>query len=253
MTFYLDANGQKVTRTVQVKPTKGNMKFKVWLEFEANDTDEEIVAYETATWEGENKPFTSHEDPKSKEQTIRSITPNITTKAHDKDNDQVLARGEKVKAYDDTEATNLIKGQRYIVKAQLMKIVTKDGKEDINPVYETTKEFTAESATWKHKFETDIDTSKDGAEVRYVWYEWLYDGVVETDKDKEDKLAEHNDPTNKSQTLKVEPKSETPLKKYASTGEQAIGWLSTLGAAILAAIFGREQYAKRRKETNEGE
>ena len=253
MTFYLDANGQKVTRTVQVKPTKGNMKFKVWLEFEANDTDEEIVAYETATWEGENKPFTSHEDPKSKEQTIKSVTPNITTKAHDKDNDQVLARGEKVKAFDDTEATNLIKGQRYIVKAQLMKIVTKDGKEDISPVYETTKEFTAESATWKHKFETDIDTSKDGAEVRYVWYEWLYDGVVETDKDKEDKLAEHNDPTNKSQTLKVEPKSETPLKKYASTGEQAIGWLSTLGAAILAAIFGREQYAKRRKETNEGE
>ena len=253
MTPYLDANGKQVTRTVQVKPTKGNMKFKIWLEFEANDNDEEIVAYETATWEGENKPFTSHEDPKSKEQTITSIKPDITTKAHDEENDQVLARGEKVKAYDQTEAKNLIKGQRYIVKAQLMRIVEKDGKEDISPVYETTKEFVAESGTWQHKFETEIDTTKDDASVRYVWYEWLYDGVVETDRDKEDKLAEHNDPTNKSQTLRVEPKSETPLKKYASTGEQTIGWLSGLGAAILASIFGREYLLRRRQDQSKGE
>ena len=253
MTFYLDANGQKVTRTVQVTPTKGNMKFKIWLEFEANDNDDQIVAYETATWQGEEKPFTSHEDPKSSEQTIRSIKPDITTKAHDKENDQMLERGEKVKAYDETEASNLIKGQRYIVKAQLMKIIEKDGAKSINPIYETTKEFVAESSTWKHRFETEVNTANDDETVRYVWYEWLYDGVVQTDKDREDKLAEHNDPMNKSQTLRVEPKSETPLKKYASTGEETIGWLSGLGAAILAALFGREYVQRRRKETDKGE
>ena len=253
MTFYLDANGQKVTRTVQVTPTKGNMKFKIWLEFEANDNDDQIVAYETATWQGEEKPFTSHEDPKSSEQTIRSIKPDITTKAHDKENDQMLERGEKVKAYDETEASNLIKGQRYIVKAQLMKIIEKDGAKSINPIYETTKEFVAESSTWKHRFETEVNTTNDDETVRYVWYEWLYDGVVQTDKDREDKLAEHNDPMNKSQTLRVEPKSETPLKKYASTGEETIGWLSGLGAAILAAMFGREYVQRRRKETDKGE
>ena len=253
MTFYLDANGQKVTRAVQVTPTKGNMKFKIWLEFEANDNDDQIVAYETATWQGEEKPFTSHEDPKSSEQTIRSIKPDITTKAHDKENDQMLERGEKVKAYDETEASNLIKGQRYIVKAQLMKIIEKDGAKSINPIYETTKEFVAESSTWKHRFETEVNTTNDDETVRYVWYEWLYDGVVQTDKDREDKLAEHNDPMNKSQTLRVEPKSETPLKKYASTGEETIGWLSGLGAAILAAMFGREYVQRRRKETDKGE
>ena len=253
MTFYLDANGQKVTRTVQVTPTKGNMKFKIWLEFEANDNDDQIVAYETATWQGEEKLFTSHEDPKSSEQTIRSIKPDITTKAHDKENDQMLERGEKVKAYDETEATNLIRGQRYIVKAQLMKIIEKDGAKSINPIYETTKEFVAESSTWKHRFETEVNTTNDDETVRYVWYEWLYDGVVQTDKDREDKLAEHNDPMNKSQTLRVEPKSETPLKKYASTGEETIGWLSGLGAAILAAMFGREYIQRRRKETDKGE
>ena len=253
MTFYLDANGQKVTRTVQVTPTKGNMKFKIWLEFEANDNDDQIVAYETATWQGEEKPFTSHEDPKSSEQTIRSIKPDITTKAHDKENDQMLERGEKVKAYDETEASNLIKGQRYIVKAQLMKIIEKDGAKSINPVYETTKEFVAESSIWKHRFETEVNTTNDDETVRYVWYEWLYDGVVQTDKDREDKLAEHNDPMNKSQTLRVEPRSETPLKKYASTGEETIGWLSGLGAAILAAMFGREYVQRRRKETDKGE
>ena len=253
MTFYLDANGQKVTRTVQVTPTKGNMKFKIWLEFEANDNDDQIVAYETAIWQGEEKPFTSHEDPKSSEQTIRSIKPDITTKAHDKENDQMLERGEKVKAYDETEASNLIKGQRYIVKAQLMKIIEKDGAKSINPIYETTKEFVAESSTWKHRFETEVNTTNDDETVRYVWYEWLYDGVVQTDKDREDKLAEHNDPMNKSQTLRVEPKSETPLKKYASTGEETIGWLSGLGAAILAAMFGREYVQRRRKETDKGE
>ena len=58
---------------------------------------------------------------------------------------------------------------------------------------------------------------------------------------------------NKSQTLRVEPKSETPLKKYASTGEETIGWLSGLGAAILAAMFGREYVQRRRKETDKGE
>ena len=253
MTFYLDANGQKVTRTVQVTPTKGNMKFKIWLEFEANDNDDQIVAYETATWQGEEKPFTSHEDPKSSEQTIRSIKPDITTKAHDKENDQMLERGEKVKAYDETEASNLIKGQRYIVKAQLMKIIEKDGARSINPIYETTREFVAESSTWKHRFETEVNTTNDDETVRYVWYEWLYDGVVQTDKDREDKLAEHNDPMNKSQTLRVEPKSETPLKKYASTGEETIGWLSGLGAAILAAMLGREYVQRRRKETDKGE
>ena len=253
MTFYLDANGQKVTRTVQVTPTKGNMKFKIWLEFEANDNDDQIVAYETATWQGEEKPFTSHEDPKSSEQTIRSIKPDITTKAHDKENDQMLERGEKVKAYDETEASNLIKGQRYIVKAQLMKIIEKDGARSINPIYETTIEFVAESSTWKHRFETEVNTTNDDETVRYVWYEWLYDGVVQTDKDREDKLAEHNDPMNKSQTLRVEPKSETPLKKYASTGEETIGWLSGLGAAILAAMLGREYVQRRRKETDKGE
>ena len=253
MTFYLDANGQKVTRTVQVTPTKGNMKFKIWLEFEANDNDDQIVAYETATWQGEEKPFASHEDPKSSEQTIRSIKPDITTKAHDKENDQMLERGEKVKAYDETEASNLIKGQRYIVKAQLMKIIEKDGAKSINPIYETTKEFVAESSTWKHRFETEVNTTNDDETVRYVWYEWLYDGVVQTDKDREDKLAEHNDPMNKSQTLRVEPKSETPLKKYASTGEETIGWLSGLGAAILAAMFGREYIQRRRKEIDKGE
>ena len=253
MTFYLDANGQKVTRTVQVTPTKGNMKFKIWLEFEANDNDDQIVAYETATWQGEEKPFTSHEDPKSSEQTIRSIKPDITTKAHDKENDQMLERGEKVKAYDETEASNLIKGQRYIVKAQLMKIIEKDGARSINPIYETTREFVAESSTWKHRFETEVNTTNDDETVRYVWYEWLYDGVVQTDKDREDKLAEHNDPMNKSQTLRVEPKSETPLKKYASTGEETIGWLSGLGAAILAAMFGREYVQRHRKETDKGE
>lgn len=249
MTFYLDANGQKVTRTVQVTPTKNNMKFKVWLEFEANDKDDVIVAYETATWEDEEKPFTSHEDPKSNEQTIKSINPGITTKAHDDQNDQILARGSKVKAYDETEASNLIVGQRYIVKAQLMRIVEKDGKEEITPVYETSTAFVAEESTWKHRFETEVDTSNDDSSVRYVWYEWLYDGVVETDQDKEDKLAEHNDPTNKSQTLRVEPKSETEVKKYASTGEQAVGWLSAAGALILAAILGKE-YVERRKKNN---
>ena len=242
MTPYLDASGKVVTKTVQITPTKGNVKFKVWLEFESNDKDQKIVAYETATWEGEDKPFTSHEDPNSKEQTIDSIKPEITTKAHDKDNDQVLERSKNSIAYDDTEASNLIPGQRYIVKASLMKIV---GDSQPQEIFSTSTEFVAESDKWQHKFETEVDTTEDTEDVRYVWYEWLYDGVIETDADKEDQLADHADPTNKSQTLKVEPKSETPRKKFAETGEISMAWLSALGASIFGAMFGYEFFKRR--------
>lgn len=248
MTPYLDASGKVVTKTVQITPTKGNVKFKVWLEFESNNKDQKIVAYETATWEGEEKPFTSHEDPKSKEQTIESIKLEITTKAHDKDNDQVLERSKNALAYDDTEASNLIAGQRYIVKASLMKIV---GNGQPQEIFSTSTEFVAESDKWNHKFETEVDTSEDTEDVRYVWYEWLYDGVIETDADKEDQLADHADPSNKSQTLKVEPKSETPRKKFAETGEIAMTWISALGALIFGSMFGYEFFKRRRNNKDE--
>ena len=247
MTPYLDASGKVVTKTVEITPTKGNVKFKIWLEFESNDKDQKIVAYETATWDGEDKPFTSHEDPDSKEQTIDSIKPTITTKAHDKDNDQILERSKNSLAYDDTEASNLIPGQRYVVKASLMRIV---GNGEPQEIFSTSTEFVAESDKWEHKFETEVDTTEDTEDVRYVWYEWLYDGVIETDADKEDQLADHADPSNKSQTLTVEPKSETPGKKYAETGEVAMTWLSALGASIVGVMFGYEFFKRRRNNKN---
>lgn len=247
MTPYLDASGKVVTKTVEITPTKGNVKFKIWLEFESNDKDQKIVAYETATWDGEDRPFTSHEDPDSKEQTIDSIKPTITTKAHDKDNDQILERSKNSLAYDDTEASNLIPGQRYVVKASLMRIV---GNGEPQEIFSTSTEFVAESDKWEHKFETEVDTTEDTEDVRYVWYEWLYDGVIETDADKEDQLADHADPSNKSQTLTVEPKSETPGKKYAETGEVAMTWLSALGASIFGVMFGYEFFERRRNNKN---
>lgn len=107
----------------------------------------------------------------------RTYIPAIDTPMHDKINLKDLEKGEK-----------------YTLKnIKLWRIQNKDYK-NATVVYETEKDFVAEAENMEMYVETIVDTSKDDANTSYVWTEDLYkDGLL---------VAEHNDLTEETQTMK---------------------------------------------------
>ncbi|MBO1101770.1 MSCRAMM family protein [Enterococcus hirae] len=100
--------------------------------------------------------------------------------------------------HDDIDIKNVIEGDNYTMKIKLWRIQNGDTKK-AQVVFETDKDFVAQAENEKQVIDTLVDTSKDDENTSYVWTEELYD---ETGT----KVAEHNDLTNKDQTVK--PKIE---------------------------------------------
>nr|WP_274548140.1 SpaA isopeptide-forming pilin-related protein [Enterococcus sp. VV15] len=133
--------------------------------------------------------------------------------------------------HDDIFLGNLIKDDKYNLKIKLWRIQN-GNYEKAQVVFETDKDFVAQAENEKEVIDTLVDTSKDDENTSYVWTEELYD---ETGK----KVAEHNDLTNKYQTVKpvVSNKTNTPT----STPTQQVAKASipqTSGELNGAMVFG---------------
>lgn len=133
--------------------------------------------------------------------------------------------------HDDIFLGNLIKDDKYNLKIKLWRIQN-GNYEKAQVVFETDKDFVAQAENEKEVIDTLVDTSKDDENTSYVWIEELYD---ETGK----KVAEHNDLTNKDQTVKpvVSNKTNTPT----STPTQQVAKASipqTSGELNRAMVFG---------------
>ena len=154
---------------------------------------------------------------------VTPVVPTIKTKAHTKDGDQTIQKGEVSKAtplYDKIMTTNAIKGDQMV--ATLHRIVTdKDGKVTESKVIRTLN-FTVDDETVKSQekqIESTVDTTKDAdvpetSTVTYVWTEDLFDEGknLKTDEPK----AKHDDLKDQDQTLTVE-KVKKPVTPPSST------------------------------------
>ncbi|PQE59750.1 MSCRAMM family protein [Enterococcus faecium] len=110
--------------------------------------------------------------------------------------------------HDDIDIKNVIEGDNYTMKIKLWRIQNGDTKK-AQVVFETDKDFVAQAENEKQVIDTLVDTSKDDENTSYVWTEELYD---ETGT----KVAEHNDLTNKDQTVKPKIEKKETVKPVVS-------------------------------------
>ncbi|MGM0169818.1 hypothetical protein IGI39_004752 [Enterococcus sp. AZ135] len=121
--------------------------------------------------------------------------------------------------HDDIQISNVVKGDKYTNKIKLWKIQNGDTK-NAKVVFETSKDFVAKADSEKQVIDTLVDTSKDDEKTSYVWTEELYDKSGS-------KVAEHNDLTNKDQTVtpKVKEVAKTSVKPATPTSSKVSGTL----------------------------
>lgn len=229
-----------------------------------------------------DQPEAKHDDLDNQAQTLTvKQTPTIQTKAHTKDGDQKIEKGElskKTPVYDDVLFTNVEKGDQMV--ALLHRIVTdKDGKVTDSKIIHTLNfkvdDFTVKSQ--QTQVETTIDTTQDkdvsaGSTVTYVWTEELFDQGTNPKTDQPE--AKHDDLKNKAQTLTVEkltpnvttpssskvtPKAvtpsvskPTPKGSLPTTGSSTGDFLAYGGAvAILVALGTGAVYYMKKKPAKE--
>lgn len=156
--------------------------------------------------------------------------------------------------HDDIQISDVVKGDKYTNKIKLWKIQNSDTK-NAKVVFETSKDFVAKAENEKQVIDTLVDTSKDDANTSYVWTEELYDKTGT-------KVAEHNDLTNKDQTVTMKKAKEAtpasvkqPTSKAGSvnTIPQTAGMLTNpyVLIAALALVAGAIFLFKNRKEGQE--
>nr|WP_242697206.1 SpaA isopeptide-forming pilin-related protein [Enterococcus hirae] len=143
--------------------------------------------------------------------------------------------------HDDIFLGNLIKDDKYNLKIKLWRIQN-GNYEKAQVVFETDKDFIAQAENEKEVIDTLVDTSKDDENTSYVWTEELFDKTGT-------KVAEHNDLSNKDQTVtpKIEKKetvkpvvsnkTNTPTSKPTQLAEKA-SIPQTSGELNGAMVFG---------------
>ncbi|WP_258080171.1 SpaA isopeptide-forming pilin-related protein [Enterococcus faecium] len=127
------------------------------------------------------------------------------------DGEKTFTPAKDTPMHDDIFLGDLNKGDKYTNKIKLWRIQN-ENYEKAQVVFETDKDFVAQAENEKQVIDTLVDTSKDDENTSYVWTEELYD---ETGK----KVAEHNDLTNKDQTVtpKIEKKEVVPTTSEKQT------------------------------------
>lgn len=213
---FMDASGNPVTATAELKPTKSDGTVDVTFTFDGTGLENRsLVVFENMSCG--DLSVASHEDINDADQTV--YFPVIQTEALDADTGIHLSRNDKKTTVIDTVSfQNLKPGFEYTVKGTLMDKST--GKEilvDNKKVTGTTKFTpTKESGIAQVQFEFD-STSLGGRDL--VAFESLYY--------KDALIAEHNDPTDAKQAVQI-PKIGTTLisndtnDHVSGTGERVI-------------------------------
>lgn len=124
------------------------------------------------------------------------------------DGEKTFTPAKDTPMHDDIDIKNVIEGDNYTMKIKLWRIQNGD-TEKAQVVFETDKDFVAQAENEKQVIDTLVDTSKDDENTSYVWTEELYD---ETGT----KVAEHNDLTNKDQTVKPKIEKKETVKPTVS-------------------------------------
>lgn len=187
--------------------------------------------------------------------------PTIRTKAT-VDGEKTFTPSKETPMQDVATITNVEKGVEYTNKIKLWRIVN-DDYDNAKVVWEGSHDFVAEGDKAEDVIKQMVDTSKDDNTVSYVFTEELFikDGA---------KVAEHNDLTNKEQTIRpviseqpVVPKTpETPETPKADTPKpekalpQTSGSLVNIGSLIvlgIAAVAGAALYVTTKKKVNKNE
>ena len=179
--------------------------------------------------------------------------PTIRTKAT-VDGEKTFTPSKETPMQDVVTITNVEKGIEYTNKIKLWRIVN-DDYDNAKVVWEGSHDFVAEGDKVEDVIKQMVDTSKDDNTVSYVFTEELFikDGA---------KVAEHNDLTNKEQTIRpvvseqpVVPK--TPEKpKTEKTLPQTSGSLVKVGSLMVfgvAIIAGVALYVTTKKKVNRNE
>lgn len=124
------------------------------------------------------------------------------------DGEKTFTPAKDTPMHDDIFLGDLIKDDKYNLKIKLWRIQN-GNYEKAQVVFETDKDFVAQAENEKEVIETLVDTSKDDENTSYVWTEELYD---ETGK----KVAEHNDLSNKDQTVTPKIEKKETVKSVVS-------------------------------------
>lgn len=214
-------DGQVVTVEKTFTPTEPNGTIDV--EFPEIDVTpgSTVVAFEKiymgATLVGR------HEDIDSPEQSV--YKPEVGTQAKDKETgkQEVVANGQRVLT-DTVRYTNLIPGREYVVEGSFVR------KSDPTKVVATAKTtFKAEAANGEVTLEFTVNTDEYAGED-LVAFETLY--IKKLNSEDVVEVANHKDPSSKSQTVSIKPKQPLP-----STGTVAgTAFLVVGAAAVVAAI-----------------
>ncbi|WP_227644832.1 SpaA isopeptide-forming pilin-related protein [Enterococcus faecium] len=187
--------------------------------------------------------------------------PTIRTKAT-VDGEKTFTPSKETPMQDVATITNVEKGVEYTNKIKLWRIVN-DDYDNAKVVWEGSHDFVAEGDKAEDVIKQMVDTSKDDNTVSYVFTEELFikDGA---------KVAEHNDLTNKEQTIRPvvseqpvvpktpekpeTPKADTPKPEKALP--QTSGSLVNIGSLIvlgIAAVAGAALYVTTKKKVNKNE
>ena len=135
-----------------------------------------------------------HEDLTDKEQTVKPKLPQIRTLAT-VDGEKTFFPSKETPMHDKVTITDVKKGETYTNKIKLWRLVN-DDIDSAQVVWEGEEDFVAEAENTQQVIDQMIDTSNDDASVSYVFTEELYV------KDSEEPIAEHNDLTEKTQTIR---------------------------------------------------
>lgn len=110
--------------------------------------------------------------------------------------------------HDDIFLGNLIKDDKYNLKIKLWRIQN-GNYEKAQVIFETDKDFIIQAENEKEVIDTLLDTSKDDENTSYVWTEELFDKTGT-------KVAEHNDLSNKDQTVTPKIEKKETMKPVVS-------------------------------------
>ena len=216
-------DGQVVTVEKTFTPTEPNGTIDV--EFPEIDVTpgSTVVAFEKiymgATLVGR------HEDIDSPEQSV--YKPEVGTQAKDKETgkQEVVANGQRVLT-DTVRYTNLIPGREYVIEGSFVR------KSDPTKVVATAKTtFKAEAANGEVTLDFTVNTDEYAGED-LVAFETLY--IKKLNSEDVVEVANHKDPSSKSQTVSIKPKQPLPSTgTVAGTAFAVVGLGALIGALVL--------------------
>ncbi|OTN94473.1 hypothetical protein A5804_002784 [Enterococcus faecium] len=124
------------------------------------------------------------------------------------DGEKTFTPAKDTPMHDDIFLGNLIKDDKYNLKIKLWRIQN-GNYEKAQVIFETDKDFIAQAENEKEVIDTLVDTSKDDENTSYVWTEELFDKTGA-------KVAEHNDLSNKDQTVTPKIEKKETMKPVVS-------------------------------------